>query len=507
MSSQNNNDNADAEEQHNEEQFELAFGEVHRHKRDDIRDIKNNNPLVKSFFIFERNDINGFTDLSWNLLGRYIANNTHLQELHFSGIGFSDATIVQLFQELTKSDSITNLNMGIFNIHMALRLSFGMAGVQSMLPFLQNSPQLVKLNLSGNDIGSQGFESLVNALDGGIIKHLDLDGCGIEDISPLGNVRLHHLEKITLNANRIHNIPPLENYTGLTSLSLYRNSIGIDGCRALAHLLLKEGSSLQTLNLNDNNVNDEGVEILVTSLKHNKKLNRLGLKKNIGITEKGSLAIMKLLIDISSIENTYNSNHSLVVGILDSPVKSSASSLKHILKYIEALTETNRESNPGRTKIIATQLNSVTRAFMCRLQGIEYLYESIFSDMDALILPEVLALVAEEHEQTELFHMLVTVAPDLSSIVNRPVSLREQINTNEELVATLHNKRERKAAALKAEYESKLAALDAKCESEVAALNAKNLKLKKELELIQSNKEEKKGSVADQLCGKKRDRS
>jgi len=67
----------DTEKQHDEEQFELAFGEVHRHKRDDIRDIKNNNPPVKSFFIFDRNDVNGFSALSWRLLGRYIANNTH----------------------------------------------------------------------------------------------------------------------------------------------------------------------------------------------------------------------------------------------------------------------------------------------------------------------------------------------------------------------------------------------------------------------------------------------
>lgn len=39
----------------------------------------------------------------------------------------------------------------------------------------------------------------------------------------------------------------------------------------------------------------------------------------------------------------------------------------------------------------------------------------------------------------------------------------------------------------------------------LAALNAKNLKLKEELKLIQ--REEKKRSVMDQLCGKKRDRT
>jgi len=395
------------------------------------------------------------------------------------------------------------------NNDLASRLRFGMAGVESMLLFLRNSPQLAKLNLSGNSITSQGFESLVNALDGGIIKHLDLDGCGIEDISSLGNVRLHHLEKITLSVNTIHNIPPLENYTGLTSLRLSSNDIGREGCRAIARLLQKEGSSLKTLNLNDNSIDDEGVEILVNSLKHNKKLKSLFLKKNVSITDKGSLAILKLLIDISSIENTYNSNHTLKVD-LDPPIGSDDPSQKdaiYVIRYIKALTKTNEERTPGRAKVIETQLNSETRAFMCRLQGIEYSYESIFSDIDALVLPEVLALVAEEHEQTELFRMLVAVASDLSSIVNRPVSLREQMSTNEELVVTLHNKRERKAAALKADYESKLAALDAKCESEVAALNAKNLKLKKELELIQSNEEKKKRSMADQLCGNKRDRS
>ena len=275
---------------------------------------------------------------------------------------------------------------------------------------------------------------------------------------------------------------------------------------------------MKTLNLNDNSIDDEGVEVLVNSLKHNKTLNRLFLKKNINITKKGCLAILKLLIDISSIKNTYNSNHTLKVD-LDPPIGSderivnvsdvlpSQKDAIYVIRYIKALIKTNEERNPGRAKVIETQLNSVTRAFMCRLQGIEYSYESIFSDIDALVLPEVLALVAEEHEQTELFHMLVTVAPDLSSIVNRPVSLREQMNTNEELITTLHNKRERKVAALKAEYESKLAALDAKCESEVAALHAKNLKLKQELKLIQSKKEEKEESVSGgQLCGKKRDR-
>ena len=95
MSSQNN---ADAEEHHDEEQFELAFGQIYNHLQDEMRDIKNNNPLVKSFFIFDRDDVNGFTDLSWKLLGRYIANNTHLQELQLSGIGFRMQLLCSYFR-------------------------------------------------------------------------------------------------------------------------------------------------------------------------------------------------------------------------------------------------------------------------------------------------------------------------------------------------------------------------------------------------------------------------
>ena len=88
---------------------------------DEIRD--NNNPNITKLVLTPHEIPPGrLSAIACRLLGRYIANNTHLQELQLSGIGFSDAIIVQLFQELTKSDSITNLNMGIFNINLALSL-------------------------------------------------------------------------------------------------------------------------------------------------------------------------------------------------------------------------------------------------------------------------------------------------------------------------------------------------------------------------------------------------
>jgi len=263
----------------------------------------------------------------------------------------------------------------------------------------------------------------------------------------------------------------LKNYTKLTSLNLNKNSIGIDGCRAIAHILQKEDTNLTILQLEENGIGDEGIEVLANSLKQNTKLNGLSLKMN-NITKRGYQAILKLLVDESSIENTYtNSNHTITILSLDPPSSSDETRIKFMKKFIEAQIKiANIKRNPGRDKVIKTHLlSSEIRKRLCMLQDIEYSYESIFSEVDALVLPEVLSFVAPAQfrslqTQTELFRMLVTVAPDLSSIVNRPVFFKERIEENE----------------------AKVVALGIKYEREVAALNAEKLEMKRELEALQS---------------------
>lgn len=141
------------------------------------------------------------SDLALRLLGRYIANNTHLQSLMFSS-DLTDVKVVQLFQELTKSDSITYLNLGSFNHNHGLHShnnTLGLNGVRSMTTFLQNSPRLIGLNLSANtSMNTAVFDVLVNVLNGRAIKELHLNKCSITDISSLGNVTLPHLQKLDL---------------------------------------------------------------------------------------------------------------------------------------------------------------------------------------------------------------------------------------------------------------------------------------------------------------------
>jgi len=79
-------------------------------------------------------DANLFTNLSWKLIGRYIANNSHLKRLSLDECGLTDEKMALLFSELVSSSSLQRLDLD-FN-------RFGTEGVRSMEPFLQNCPNL-----------------------------------------------------------------------------------------------------------------------------------------------------------------------------------------------------------------------------------------------------------------------------------------------------------------------------------------------------------------------------
>ena len=92
------------------------------------------------------------------------------------------------------------------------------------------------------------------------------------------------------------------------------------------------------------------------------------------------------------------------------------------------MNEDNRRLGPhaaGKAKVVHTQLNSTVRIELVRAQGIEC--SSVYSQVDALVLPEVLALVGEAHGQTELYHMLIAIVPELASIVNRKVIVQQKL--------------------------------------------------------------------------------
>jgi len=381
-----------------DEQFNQAFGEhtaISADTREYINEIKNNYPLTTSFNLgFD--DIDGFiTDLAWRLLGRYIANNTYLTKLDLEECSLSDEKIISLFSGLTSSKSLDRLDLD--------GNDFGIDGVRSIIPLLQNCPHLSTLWLAGNRrIDSECFEVLVRALHGRSIEKLYTYQCNITDITALDRYSLPNLQ----------------------TLSLSNNKIGREGCITISNLLQKEGSKLTRLSLDSTGMENEGAEILSSSLRNNKKLQILELNQN-DINERGHKAFLKVLVDISSIGNTYKSNHTLTTCELNEydGDNTHAKALKDACKE-NRLSSTKAA---GRAKVIKYQLDSQKRKKLSELQGIEYSsIGNLLADIEVNLLPQILALIGREHGHSEFYSSLLPLAPDLLSFINREAILEEE---------------------------------------------------------------------------------
>ena len=419
--------------------FEREFGSLPIPLRLMISYIKNNVPIEagedSTFYILELL----YTQYSgWELLGRYIANNNQLKEINGEDTHtYDDHLLEYLFRGLTRSSSIERF--------ILTRDEGNLYCMQSMVPFFQNSPKLSMISLNFNFIYNEGFELLVNALDGGPIEFLFLNGCRISDIAALENCALPKLRNLALNYNEISNMggaTALVNLTTLEEISLKDNKICSNGCTAIGNLLRKGDCSLKELNLYTNNIDDEGAEILANSLKHNTTLSCMNLQNN-RIDRRGLQALLKLLNDVSSIGSTYNSNHTLrslelwdtepdIIQALPELWDIENMQILLMRRKIEQAITVNCDFDgfdlfkTGRAKIIHTHLNSTTRKELAHMQGIEYC--SLISEIDnALVLPEILELVAGSHGRDELYSMLKVVVPDLASIVNREAVVRQNI--------------------------------------------------------------------------------
>lgn len=141
-----------------DEQFRRVFNgecDITEESLDTINNIKNNYPNTTDLHIDSNEEI--LTNLAWILLGRYIANNTHLIRVMLEGPGLTDARMSLLFRSLVRSSSIKLLAL--------VDNRFGINGVEQIqrLPFLQNSPQLVDLSIiDNNNINTECFGVLVS---------------------------------------------------------------------------------------------------------------------------------------------------------------------------------------------------------------------------------------------------------------------------------------------------------------------------------------------------------
>mmetsp|Transcript_4535 Transcript_4535/g.7682 ORF Transcript_4535/g.7682 Transcript_4535/m.7682 type:complete len:430 (+) Transcript_4535:52-1341(+) len=328
------------------------------------------------------------TDEDWVEIGNVFSNKEYLTTLSLHSGALNDRKTALLFRGLTGSSSLEDMGLH--------RNELSAVGVRSMVPFLQHTNSLRCLNLSNNGIQSEGFNALFRSLRNSPIEKLNCTGCGITSIE-------------------IRCIPK-----HLKVLYLDENNINADGCRGLAKLLRGGDATLETLHLQKNKIDDEGVEILADALQSNKSLTGLNLRENGGISNQGNIMLLKLVNDISSIEATLRSNHTLENLLLDGD--------EQILMHIDNSTLINSDQDileaAGREKVIWTQLLSETRAQIAELLGVNH---SLYSEIDPLHLPEVLSMVGLRIGQGELYLALKSSIAGVISTVNEKQCIRQQM--------------------------------------------------------------------------------
>jgi len=482
-----------------DDQFRRAFSTLRDRTRDNIALIRDNDSSTTSLDLrheFLRPDWRLILDsvlttgLAWQLLGRYIANNTHLKSVHLCRLhptSLNDERMVVLFGELTSSSSIERIDLSDNQI--------GIDGLRCMVPFFK-STRLMHIDLSHNIFGYEGFDLLINALDEKPIKVLNLYYCGIWHISALSTNTLPQLEELNLGYCQIRNA----------------------GIMILSNMLRKEGSRLTKLNLDDTGIDDKGAQLLADSLKQNTTLKHLSLENNNYITEKGCLAFLKVVNDVSSIEDTYNSNHTLIsckltidsVGYAEwlmgagdpnnfDPFPLSRDNTHvEIKSLIEDACRVNSKFGSRASvldlcsaKVIHYQLHSQRMELLCRFQGIEYSPGNIFAGIEPVLLPKILALIGNKHGQSELYTALIHTAPELLSYIDRKALIRNALANVEANFNGLSADYERAVTW----YERKVAAIKIEYLNRISHLGAQKANLGSRLALLElGNEAEKKAS-------------
>jgi len=192
-----------------------------------------------------------------------------------------------------------------------------------------NGTRLKKLNISCNNIGNEGIIALGSLLSNmSSLKELNMHSIPRHHgwllfFNALQDSNLN-LGKLFLGNNNIDDegiqllIRLVSSMTSLKRLDLGMNRlITPTGWQAFTGYLQRPNIALEDLDLASNKVNDDTVVGLTSVLTHNKTLKRLCLHDctdeddNELITERGWQAASNLLCNTTSILDTYNSNHTL----------------------------------------------------------------------------------------------------------------------------------------------------------------------------------------------------
>ena len=259
---------------------------------------------------------NGIDDEGLHALVAGLINCRNLTSLYLSGNELITEAGLRSLSTLLQSDHcrLECLDLDGFNIDNdgAAVLSAGLGRL----------PRLKTLYLANNSIGDQGLQYLVGGLVNCNLEQLILSTnlCSLSGHRSLGTLvqRVTSLKSLNLCGNTIDDeglqglVEGMTNYCSLQTLYLSDNHlITAVGLRTLPAFFQSDNCCLKELWLFGINFGDDGAVALANGLIGNESLINLRFDWS-GITARGWAAFSKLLCDTSSVNNTYLSNHTLV---------------------------------------------------------------------------------------------------------------------------------------------------------------------------------------------------
>ena len=190
---------------------------------------------------------------------------TNTVDLQHYGIG--DSGVVAVSSALARNITITKLNLCDNGIsHM---------GANALADMLKDNCFISQLDVSENRLGTKGVECLGEMLNENVcLQNLGLANCGLHE---------RDMPMLLLKANRIH----------LNILNLEGNELGDEGAVMLGSFL-STNSSLEVLNLAWNAIHLRGIAAVSKGLKANKVLQNLDISRNT-ISNEGATEISEVL--------------------------------------------------------------------------------------------------------------------------------------------------------------------------------------------------------------------
>ena len=309
-------------------------------------------------------------DMGW--LGRFIGQCTSLLSLYIGDFPVDADQINKFLEGLNRNRSIQLLEIGhdrgdemleklssffrnnksICSLSLAY-FDIGHESAGKLASTILCDTPLIHLALRRNELCNEGFEKIVTAASGvqSQITNLCVAWNNVGQVGCATLLRsgaLNKLKELDLMDNNIDDnslqtlAAGLMNNTTLEQLDLSGNpSITANGLTYLVPFLQSQSCPLTSFHFNTIYIDDLCAAVLAHGLSKNKSLKRLWFDpSNCGMTSTGWQSFATLLCDMSSINNTYLSNHTIeLIGA------SEGSPVNQVHERVKALLRMNANAN------------------------------------------------------------------------------------------------------------------------------------------------------------------